>query len=247
MYLYILVFSDLPFFKLGISKSSIYRTKVHINKYSFNLHESFIVEAKDSRIIPLLEREILCCFPEEFKVQKFQRNFDGYTEFRSLKYLEETLSIINGKHENFGIKIHRFYDFLYKTKTKGTVADNVFIIYPINIFQEDFDFLIKFRDYLTVNLHQQISLTDVISEGLKLISTKYSFDRNMPVIQLKKGKRVFNKETKKSSARLLQKDIDFINDFVYFKTYEENNSNYSKTDFFHELRIVLQENYSKAI
>ena len=114
-YLYLLPFRDKPFFKIGISSNNESRIGLHHKNFNINLEESYIIESTNSRIITLLERELLCCFP----ISKWDNTLkiDGYTEIRDLEYLEETINIIKNKHINFGIKISKYYDRIKKEIT----------------------------------------------------------------------------------------------------------------------------------
>jgi len=85
-YLYILVFENGNFLKIGISSIDFARIYAHNSTYKVDFKNSFIVTAPKERTIKNLEKHLLNLYDNNIPAD--YNAFDGYTEIRSIEIID---------------------------------------------------------------------------------------------------------------------------------------------------------------
>ena len=118
--------------------------------------------------------------------------------------------------------------------------------YSIRIYEKDWDRLINFRRHKVVTLRDRTyNNTSAIEEAVVLLQELYEIPRQDEQSNLISGRR--SKESKnasKDTSIMLKKEtIDYIKDFLAYKTYVMGNLNYTRMLFFEEIMDLLEEKY----
>jgi hypothetical protein len=143
-YLYLLPFKNSDHFKIGISAKNFTRI-FHLNNiYDFDLEQALIVTSENSKIIKILERELLSVFStqiEEFK------GMEGGTEIRDKTYWHQTIDLIESKNKYVNIAVQKFKVLpkpIEKTKkifcrTKNKHFEEIRFLLDIEDFKNSFE------------------------------------------------------------------------------------------------------------
>ena len=111
-FLYLIPFQDNKHFKIGISSFNNFRILNHNKNFKIDYSNSIIYTAEKQSILDIIEKELLIIFPQ---CEHPYQGVDGSTEVRELKYLDESIAIINSKPSILGIKRHKYND-VFKQK-----------------------------------------------------------------------------------------------------------------------------------
>lgn len=115
----------------------------------------------------------------------------------------------------------------------------------VRVYVKDWLDLIRFKNHKILELQDlSYTLADVISYGLELLEKEYKIERGKQTINLKRGKRILddNPQIKSTSVELPKGKIDFINDFFWYRVFEQGNVDYFRIEFFRELTDIIKKN-----
>lgn len=125
--------------------------------------------------------------------------------------------------------------------------DDKLIRYSVRMYDKDWDRLINFRRYkVVVGGDRAYNNTSAIEEAVGLIKEKYVIPHQEEKASLISGRRSKNSKlsSKDTSIMLKQETIDYIKDFLAFKTFIEGNLEYTRMMFFEEAINLLEEKYN---
>lgn len=114
----------------------------------------------------------------------------------------------------------------------------------LSLYVADWMDLTRFKNHqILERKNLEYTISDTINYGLSLLEKKYKIIRNRDKISLKKGRR--NKEripVKTSSVDLPSERVDFINDFLYFKVFDNEELEYTRPEMFAEMVTLIKKN-----
>ena len=132
-------------------------------------------------------------------------------------------------------------------KKIGAEKENKPKRFSLNLYVSDFLDLQKFKNF-KIQKDKDLSYTNssVITYGLELLKEKYNIERGKEKIHLKKGTRKVEEKTRGTSIVLDSEWIDFINDFIYYKIFEEQKVEYTRAELIREIINLIKEK-NKAV
>ncbi len=155
--IYILLFSDRKFIKIGISKNLPLRIKKFRKEYNsdFILSESFIIGSYSSVLISALEKELLA-ITSDFKLKdKDLKEFsqkDGVSEIRYKECLPTIFKLINYKLEFFSNDYHLYNGISLEKNLLANLPEEIFNLNGETSYSD-----IKISDSLIEIIKTQIS------------------------------------------------------------------------------------------
>ncbi len=125
--------------------------------------------------------------------------------------------------------------------------DNTSLVrYSIRMYEKDWERLIDFRRYKVIELGERsYNNTSAIEEAVELLQEKYDIPRGEEPTKLVSGRRSRNSKhiSKDTSIMLKKETMDYIKDFLTYKTYVKGDLEYTRMKFFEEVMDLLEEKY----
>lgn len=124
--------------------------------------------------------------------------------------------------------------------------DTGLIRYSIRIYEKDWDRLINFRRHKVVEFGERAyNNTSAIEEAVEILKEKYDIPRAEEPTKLISGRRSKDSKhkSKDTSVMLTKETMDYIKDFLAYKTYVKGELDYTRMKFFEEVMDVLEEKY----
>ena len=119
--------------------------------------------------------------------------------------------------------------------------------FSIIIYEKDYIDLQQYKNYkIQKDKNTNFTNSDVVTYGLTLLEKKYNhIERGKEKAQLKRGTRIVDEPTKGTSIVLAQKWLDFINDFIYHKIFNEYKIEFTRAELLREITELIKEENPK--
>lgn len=121
------------------------------------------------------------------------------------------------------------------------------IRYSARMFSKDWNRLIDFRRYkVVVEGDRKYNHTAAVEEAVGLLKEKYDIPAQDEKTSLLSGRRSKDSHlsSKDTSIMLKQETIDYIKNFLAFKTFVQGNLEYTRMMFFEEILDLLEAKYN---
>ena len=127
---------------------------------------------------------------------------------------------------------------------KNNETNNDITKMSLSIYVNDWMDLTRLKNYkILEQKNLEYTMSDAIQYGLKLLEEKFQTKRNRDKITLKRGRRNKEKiEVKTTSIDLPLERINFINDFLYHKVFDEKEIYYTRPEMFAEMMKMVRNN-----
>ena len=118
-------------------------------------------------------------------------------------------------------------------------------IYSLNMYEEDFKRFNKVKSFKILE-ENNLSYTksEVFSWGVELLKKEYpEIERGQKTIRLRSGKRTKDTEKvcRQTSVYVTTEDKQFINDFLYYKVWKEEQLEYTRAEMINEMLNLIEE------
>lgn len=121
------------------------------------------------------------------------------------------------------------------------------IRYSVRMFNKDWNRLINFRRHkVVIEGDRKYNNTTAVEEAVDLLKEKYDIPAQQEKTSLLSGRRSkdSNLTSKDTSIMLKQDTIDYIKNFLAYKTFVEGNLEYTRMMFFEEILDLLEAKYN---